>query len=596
MMTASEYISQVLGARSKNEVKNHLPELKPYWLDTLYLANIHIQGIKPRYRNLRLYSDVSTYDTFNKSRFGNVWITPTGWQAKYQPYFEQLILNRYPTVREERFNWQCSIYPNFAQSLFLQAIDEIRGAIFQDSNYEYDFANENTAAYIYEKRFSGLDFFDWTTNVLITNIITDPNGYTVTMPAFWDDETEIVGQPTCISVSSETVLFADKNLLIWQEKNDVFVVDSEAFYRIPYDRKTKEYRINDVSILPHTLEKAPFTINGGYAMNTEFGMYYISFFNGAFDWANIAIRQFIDTEALNKDIIPITQMVQIECATCHGTGSVPTPCPDESSDMGCQSDCNKCSGKGHISRNMGDVISIQPEQVIDGKLPPYLQYISGDVANLEYSDKRFNQMYENFEKALYLKFIQEAQSGTAKALDRDKMYKFIAAFSDNIFDIITDCLVRIDGLLNNTKANIEAVAVRRPSQFILKSEADLRDELKALVTANAPGAAIKNVSDTLARLAAPGAATDKIIDVLSLYDPLRYKNDNQKTVLTNVAGAFTKSDLIRSVRCENELNRIIERKSLAWFLNASYEQVVTELDNSIQPYIDELPQMPVLMP
>ncbi len=187
-MTASEYISNVL---SENEVKRHLPAARLHWLDTLYIASIHIQGIKPRYMNLRLYSDAGSLDAMQDEtirRFNSSWITPVGWQPKYQPYFEQLILNRYPTVRPERYYWQCSIYPNFAQGLFLQAIDEIRGAIFQENNYDFTFTNESTADSITQKNFNGFDFYDWITNDLIIKVLNDPNGYHIVMPSHWDSD------------------------------------------------------------------------------------------------------------------------------------------------------------------------------------------------------------------------------------------------------------------------------------------------------------------------------------------------------------------------------------------------------------------------
>lgn len=594
-MTASEYIANIL---ANNEVSKNMPQAKQAWLDTLYLATIHLQGIKPRYRNLRLYSDAASYETYATSkRFSPDWITPTGWQPKYQPYFEQLILNRYPTVREERFNWQCSIYPNFAQSLFLQAIDEIRGAIFQDTNYSYELVNQTTADYILEKRFEGLDFYDYVTNSLVLKIISDPNGYGVTMPDGWDTETGEMGSPIVHYVSSEAIMYVDEGLLVWQWGNMLYMCDNSAYYRIKYNKKQRKYDLSDIDILPHTLEVVPFNVLGGYKMyNPDLGSYYLSFFNGALDWANVAIRQFIDTEALNKDIVPITQMVQIECAVCHGTGSVPVECPDGTSYGGCTETCKSCTGKGHISRNMGDVISVDPNEIRDGKLPQYLQYISGEVSNLKYSDERFAQMYDRFLEALYLKFIDEAQSGVAKAMDREKLYKFLLGFSDNIFDLVTDFLVRIDGLLNNTPADVNMVSVKRASQFIVKSESDLRDELRQLINANAPDTAIKAVSDTLTMLAVESPVTDKKIRFLSLYDPLRYKSDTQKAMLVNVAGAFTKQDLVRSVRCDNELNRLIESKTVDWFMLASFEEITNLLDNALQPYLNNVPVLPPLMP
>ena len=55
-MTALEYIAKALAT---NKVKDYYPEHRQVALDIYYMMNIHMQGIRPRYRNLRLYSDAA---------------------------------------------------------------------------------------------------------------------------------------------------------------------------------------------------------------------------------------------------------------------------------------------------------------------------------------------------------------------------------------------------------------------------------------------------------------------------------------------------------------------------------------------------------
>jgi hypothetical protein len=607
-MTALEYITKAIAT---NKVKDFYPECRQVALDIYYLLNIHIQGIKPRYRNLRLYSDAanvtgggSTYIEFaggvGASR-QKQWITPTGWLPKYQPYFENEILNRYPTMREERFHWQCSVYPKFPQSLFLQAIDEIRGAIFQESNYDYEFANENTETYCKAKNFEGLDIYDYITDILTPAIVNDPNGFIVVYPDdFYEPKDEQAtdedaGLPELEYVCSEQVLFFNTDVLAWHESKGAFIVDSEAYYFIPFDAKEKKYKAGEAIVLPHTLGVAPFRQLGGYKMySKDLGHYYLSYFSGAIDWANVAVRDYLDVQAAKKDLIPITQQIEIECNTCHGVGSVPTLCEDGSA--GCSESCSSCNGRGTISRNLGDVITVDRQDVVDGKMPDYLRYISADVASLEAMSKEFDALYKRFQEALYLKFSDLAQSGIAKEMDREKLYKFLQSFSNNLFNCVTDVLVFIDGLLNNIEINYSNVSVKRPSQFKLKSDSDLRDELRQLQSAGADEIAVKTVSDSLTMLASETTVTEKKIETLSLYDPMRYKADQQKTNLVIVGGAFTKADLVRSARASNELDRIIHQYGNTWFLQASYETLRAMLDNAMQPYLEQLNNEPVLMP
>ena len=609
-MTALEYIAKAIAT---NKVKDYYPECRQVALDIYYMLNIHIQGIKPRYRNLRLYSDAanvtgggSTYIEFaggvGASR-QKQWITPTGWLPKYQPYFENEILNRYPTMREERFHWQCSVYPKFPQSLFLQAIDEIRGAIFQESNYDYEFANESTETYCKAKNFEGLDIYDYITDILTPAIVNDPNGFVVVYPDdFYEPKEEQrtdedAGLPQIEYVCSEQVLFFNTDILAWHESKGAFIVDSEAYYFIPFDGKEKKYKAAEAVVLPHTLGVAPFRQLGGYKMySKDLGHYYLSYFSGAIDWANVAIRQFLDAEAYAKDLIPIVQQIEVDCYTCHGVGSIPVLCDDGSS--GCTSACTTCNGTGTINRNLGDVISVNVQDIqnTNGNIPDYVKYLTANPDILKGADERFYNLYDRFMDALYLKYSLQAQSGVAKALDRSKMYMFLSSFSNNVFNVVTDILIFIDGLLNNTLASGDFIMVRRPTQFMLKTDSDLRAELKELTVAGVTDSSIKTVSDTIDILSDDSLVNRYKIEILNLYDPMRYKTDQQKTNLVIVGGAFTKADLVRSARASNELDRIIHQYGNTWFLQASYDTLKTMLDNAMQPYIEQLNNELVLMP
>ena len=57
----------------------------------------------------------------------------------------------------------------------------------------------------------------------------------------------------------------------------------------------------------------------------------------------------------------------------------------------------------------------------------------------------------------------------------------------------------------------------------------------------------------------------------------------------------TKEDLVRSVRASNELDNIIHKIGDARFLQMSYEAIKGMLDEAMIPYLEQLPQEPVLM-
>lgn len=584
-MRATDYIEQIL-PQGDRVVKRFEPEQKQFWLDQLYLAQIHIQGIKPKYRNLRLYTDAESENNTKQ------WIVPTGWHKKYQKYFECNILNRYPTMREERFHWQCSVYPTFAQSLFLQSIDEIRGAIFQEGQYGFVASNEMSDEYLEGNNFNEFDFSDYVTNILVPLIFQDPNGLAVVYPANLVNEFA-EPLPVLQYVSSEKIKYLDSELLVFEHiGKDLFVIDNENMFFLTWDNKRQNYATT-INILPNFLGVLPFTKLGGYYMSAA-GGYYISYFAGAMEWANIAIRQFLDNEAHAKDLIPIVQQVENECNDCNGSGKIPVPCDDDNQ-IGCTARCTTCKGTGTISRNIGDVLTMSRELLPEnGNFPELLKYITPDVAILEHSEKRFDVLLDNVKEALYLKFSQEAQSGVAKAMDREKMYKFLQQFTDNLFDVVENCLAFIDGIITGTY-NREAVSVKRPSQFQLKSDADLRKELVELTTANADVMTIQNVSDTLTKIGSENAITEHKLKILNLYDPLRYYTNAQKERFLSVSRSITLFDYVKSLRSNNELDRLIYEKGFMWFLGSDFATVAAELDARLLPYVSELQPL-VLMP
>lgn len=583
-MTALEYVQYIIAS---NSIVKEQPKTKRFWLDIFYMMTIHMQGIKPRYRNLRLTPDAGLYYENDGIAIAQTqgFITPTGWDKKYQPIFDLRILNRYPTVREERYYWQCSIYPSFAQGLFLQSIDEIRGAIFQDSNYSISTTSEATNEYLYSKSFDGLDFFDYITNILLPSMIADPNGIIAVVPDM--DNVSLSGEVVKYEldyISSERIIYKHgKTVAYYCKGKTIAVLDENNFIFVRYDAKTKKYIVSDVDIVNNASEMSPFKTFGGYYMHhPEFGGYYLSFFNGAIEWANAMIRQYLDCEGMNKDMIPITQIVEVDCSQCHATGKIPIPC-DDGSYSGCTTTCPSCKGKAVISRNLGDVISVNQEQITDGKLPDYLRYITGNVDNLRYSDERFTDLYDKFLQALYLKFIETAQSGAAKEMDREKMYKFVQTVSDNLFDLITDLCVLLVAFIENKPADVSTAKIKRPASFGLKTEDELRDSLVKLNNANADPITIKSVSDALTVMEDDSPLTLKKIQVLSLFDPLRYKSDQSRAILS-ASGVVSKNDLIKNLRSVSELDRMIHEKTAAWFIDVEIDTILDELEKRVSPY------------
>lgn len=589
-MTSEEYISHYMSVGGGAKMRERFPRHKGIAVDMQRMMEILILGIRPRYKLDRLVSDVQA---IGEAGFGmlfdithpdyshlptsvNGWVEPAGWQPKYQFYFERYVLNRYPLMREERYNWQLSVYPTFVQDLFLRAITELSASIFQENGYAVE-VEEKVGAVLMKRLFMGMDFYDFITQSLLTQILIDANGYVVVVPEEVKD-----GELFDVEyISSENLCYESDELLVWRK-----VVDDKHVYICLLDAESyRECKRNDndweVTVTEHGVGMMPARKFGGYSVQANGCRHFISYFWGAADAAFVALRQFLDCEGMNKDIIPITQVIEVECPDCNGMGRVPVPCPDDGS-VGCTEVCKGCGGKKIVSRNLGDTITINPADLNGGSMPDMVRYISGNVGNLQYADSRFMMLFDRLKEALYLKHIEQAQSGAAKALDMEKMYKFIAQVSDNMFDIIYDLVQFVDSYVMGREADPNSVQLRRPSQFILKTDADLRTELAQISALGLDESIYSTVIDTLSNMADDTAVGRKKQRLLSILDPLHYKTDAQKLSLVQ-AGVYTGEDLVASYRMSWAINKVVREND--GFLLMPDDQCMRLVQAEVAPFV-----------
>src|SRR5690606_22526512 len=119
---------------------------------------------------------------------------------------------------------------------FGQITEVVTGAIFQDSNYTLDVTDEKDRAYIWGHRFSGYDITGYFANIGFRNMVEDPNGVFLRMPAkpFYeqgDDKLEV----DIWFVNTKDMVWFSKSDIIFKRGGYAWWVNAHTSWRFSYD-------------------------------------------------------------------------------------------------------------------------------------------------------------------------------------------------------------------------------------------------------------------------------------------------------------------------------------------------------------------------
>lgn len=411
----------------------------------------------------------------------------------YQQIFDNYLLSRHPREDKKTRNWRLSQYKPFTRDPFLQITDIIKGAIFQDGQYTIQLPNKNDDQYIWSKSFEGFDLIGLFSNKILSLMLEDPNGYLVRIPSKPSYETageiQVNLHYVCIK---DVIRKPDTGDFIFYSRDRKFIywINSNVIIRFIKDQQTAKWKLeNENGYFAHLLGRIPANILGG---RYETDGYYSSFLNKAVPIAdeyvsNYSAKQMIDKEASH----PYIQQMNIECTECDSTGKKQVPCEvDDLHPTGFKLDnCPKCKGKKYISINPADRFEV-PKDDMD---KPAIRIINPDVSLNTYHQDNTDKLFQRILDALHLTMIREAQSGTAKAIDQEKLYQFISGISNHIFDnLIYNTIKDIIGYKNVRVVNgitlpsdYEFTFVK-PQQFNIKTAMDLLNEITETQSANLP--------------------------------------------------------------------------------------------------------------
>ncbi len=558
-------INEVLAILNKTARPNRaVNEMLQRWRDVYYGMSLHTTGACPYFKDLS----------------GGGIIYPSGYfGAEYQRLFDKFLLSRHPRESDATRNWRFSQYRPLTKAPFSQVMETVTGAIFQDSNYTMEVADKDDERYIWQNNFSGHNITGYFANIGIRNIIEDPNGFFLRIPAkpFYLQESDKVDVDIWF-VNTKDMLWCSKEDIIFKHDGFAWWIDKETIWRFSYAAEKKQYYLaaaDSKGYYAHMLGRLPITIAGG-DWNTQ--GYYDSYFSKAKAAADDFISSYSAAQLVDKEAShPFIVEASTDCPECSGRGTVQRDCKECTTGIDLVG-CDVCHGTGQVSRNPGQHVIVPQDKLKDGSP---IQIINPDVTINQHHRQVCAQVMQLITEALHLHKTEEAQSGVAKAIDQERLYKFISNISNDLFDkIMADTLTDIIAYRNVSGAKGRVQPARypfrlvKPTQFRIKTSADLLSEYNEGTKANMPSFIRQRMAlDFVDKQYSGDELMKKKTQLIMEYDPLSVLSADEIVRMKNWR-IITDEEIAFSRKLPLSLDALVREKGTQWFLETKNDIIV----------------------
>ena len=517
----------------------------------------------------------------------------------------RILTDRRPNEDPDVQKYRLMIYEPITKGSMNRAIDKLY-RIFISANFSIQVSAE-LSQYLDQKKFKNQYFYSYIQKYVVRRMIEDPNGYLVWVP-FGEGLTNpaVKVDVDGYLVSSEYVKYVDDDTLMWYEpkeksevleagkrvyKGDVYyTMTSEGYYKhTQYGNKAdKNFQVTE--IYRHNIGYLPAMILGGNMTDED---YFESYFSPFLPFGNEAIRQYSDWQGvMTTSAFPYREEVAENCDApgCRG-GAVFNEEENE------HYPCKVCKGTGRIivRSPYGVFMRDKGNGAFDGNSlsdAPMVRFVSPNVDIIQYSGDAWQVLLKKAEDALYLNYIEDAQSGAAKLVDREDGFMSLTKISNNVFDeLIYKSLLIIERYRNITQT-FDPVIVK-PVSFSMKTEEALMFEITQMSEKNAPVAFLVETTKDLAKKRFSGNKTiSRVIEVLVSYDPIYHISTKDKQMLL-AAGTIKKDDVVKSLFAYKTLMALLSTNG-TMYLEKNLAEIFKDLDRELQPIIDQYNQMSVI--
>jgi hypothetical protein len=526
-------LNDFLFKSKKNNVLPLLPDHKRA-VEACLAVQIHSTGARPKY----------------ESKIGVIY--PETYHKKFDDLFLTRLLNRHPNENPSFYNWRLSVFSPVAKELYDKFISLCKGAILQPNNYTIS-ADDRTNEYLLR-----YDLYS-TLSDMVEFITQNPIGYIGVIIRGERQQNED-NRPEIVMVSAENILMEDYESIAFKYEGKTYFIDDNFQYEI--DK-------SGVIEYPHNLGKK------------TVWRYTNSFLQPFQNWADLLVRNMNDDEAMVKTYsYPKVQIVEQECKTCMGVGQVAVYDEHDPNATG-RTSCGTCLGKGTVSHNPGDFLTISEETIAknNGTMYDMARFITPDIGIPEYHLKRWQVFYERCEKSLFLSpNVDVSQSGEAKKEDRKDQTIFLQTISSFLFTQIKKSVEYMTSFIN-VGQGIQEVYIIEPKQFDLMSDSDIINEFASLQAKTDDSQTLSELNYVVNnKIFRDDAVQKKITEVLYYADPLY-----------GVSGNALRSKLLSGVY--TDFDKTIHEKGYKLLVNMAKRDDQMFAETETNTLIDQLTEL-----
>lgn len=427
----------------KSQIKDKIfTERLDKWRWLYYGMSLHTLGAAPAFNSLRTGGKIYPVNYLGE---------------KYQYLFEEFQFSRHPSEPEVTRQWRFSQYRPLTRGPLSLLSEVVTGSVFQTGQFEIAISQEDDNAYIWGNNFHGYDIAGYFENIGYREMIDDANGVFLRIPKqskydLYPTKPEI----DIWFVKTPNIIFLDRESFLFETDYHAFFIDKRDIWR--FDKDANGVYSNIEHYYAHLLGRLPITIAGGeWSSYGYYESYYIKAKAVCDEFAaTYSAAQMVDKEASH----PIILEPDVECVECHGAGFSYGQVYGYTEEQ--KINCNKCKGKGAIHRNPMDRGLMSPkdyERGID------IKFINPDIGINKHHREVIKELQYSLMDALNLTKTEDAQSGVAKAIDQQRLFRFMDKICSRMYDVIIyDTIKDITAYRNvKTASNEEGV---EPDQSI----------------------------------------------------------------------------------------------------------------------------------